>query len=69
MNMSTVEMKRYFSKWFNIISFAAARRLLQRSEVAILLLLSDGTDRYLDDYDIDELQKLHENGALFGIEK
>ena len=43
--------ERYFSEWFNIISYAYAKKLWENDEKIFLVLRSDGTDCYAECYD------------------
>lgn len=67
--MNKKEMEKYFSEWFNIIPFSDVRHLYVDGDRSILLLTSDGTDRYIDGYSLEELEREYKKGALFGLEK
>lgn len=63
------EMIKYFSQWFNIIPFLDVRQLYNDGDRSILLLLNDGTDRYIDGYTMEELEQEYSNGCIFGLDK
>ncbi len=67
--MSKQEMEKYFSQWFDIIPFDDVKQLYKDGDRSILLLTPDGIDRYIDGYTLEELEREHENGALFGLER
>lgn len=70
-------LKAYFSQWFTLISYWAAAQQYKDGNRNILILLPDGTDRYVDSYDSEEdvtaylaeLRNAYVNGAYFGLEK
>lgn len=72
-------MKRYFSRWFEVVGFETAklflwmnRNMTEREMFkprSIYVLLSDGTDYCADDYTEEELKQEYKNDCLFGLEK
>jgi len=67
--MNKREMEKYFSQWFNIIPFSDVKQLYEDGDRSILILMPNGTDRYIEGYTLEELEKEHESGALFGLER
>lgn len=60
-------MKSYFSNWFKIISYSQVVEYYKSK--SILLLLQDGTERFIDDdYTLEELREEANNGALFALD-
>ena len=58
--------KRYFSEWFDIISKSTAKMLYRRNPGALIVLRTDGTDCYADNY---SCWKDIPDDALFGVKK
>lgn len=62
-------LERYFSEWFDIISYDDAKNRWENGERNFLVLLNDGSDRYADNYETWEELTNTNPDAYFGIEK
>lgn len=62
-------LERYFSEWFDIISYDDAKNRWENGERNFLVLLNDGSDRYANCFATwEELEETYPD-AYFGIEK
>ena len=64
-----VGTKEYFSEWFDIIPKSDAKQLWEDGDISFLVLASDGTDRYADNFESWEEIEESFPDALFGLEK
>lgn len=64
-----MENKDAFSKWFDIISKPDAKMLWEDGNRSFLVLASDGSDRYADNFESWEEIEATYPDALFGLEK
>ena len=62
-------LERYFSEWFDIIPKHDAKMLWEDGDGSFLVLASDGSDRYADNFDSWEEIEVTYPDALFGLEK
>ena len=62
-------LKRYFSEWFDIIPKHDAKMLWEDGDRSFLVLASDGTDRYADNFESWEEIEATYPDALFGLER
>ena len=61
--------KEYFSEWFDIIPKSDAKMLWDDEDRSFLVLASDGTDRYADNFEAwEEIEQSYPD-ALFGLER
>ena len=61
--------ERYFSEWFDIIPFSDAKQLWEDGDRSFLVLASDGSDRYADNFETwEEIEESYPD-ALFGLER
>lgn len=61
--------ERYFSEWFDIIPKSDAKMLWEDGDRSFLVLASDGTDRYADNFETwEEIEQSYPD-ALFGLER
>ena len=64
-----VGTKEYFSEWFDIIPKHDAKMLWEDGDRSFLVLASDGSDRYADNFESwEEIETTYPN-ALFGLER
>ena len=64
-----VGTKEYFSEWFDIIPFSDAKMLWEDVDRSFLVLASDGSDRYADNFESwEEIEESYPD-ALFGLER
>lgn len=62
-------LERYFSEWFDIIPKHDAKMLWEDGDGSFLVLASDGTDRYADNFESwEEIESTYPD-ALFGLER
>lgn len=62
-------LERYFSEWFDIIPKHDAKILWEDGDRSFLVLASDGTDRYADNFESwEEIEETYPD-VLFGLEK
>ena len=62
-------LERYFSEWFDIIPKHDAKMLWQDEDRSFLVLASDGSDRYADNFESwEEIEESYPD-ALFGLER
>ena len=61
--------ERYFSEWFDIIPKHDAKMLWEDGDRSFLILASDGSDRYADNFESWEEIEHSYSDALFGLEK
>lgn len=62
-------LKAYFSEWFDIIPESDAKQLWEDGYKRFLVLASDGTDRYADNFGTwKEIENCFPD-ALFGLER
>ena len=61
-------LERYFSEWFDIIPKHDAKMLWEDGDRSFLVLASDGSDRYADNFDSWEEIEATCPDALFGLE-
>ena len=61
--------KEYFSEWFDIIPFSDAKQLWEDGDRSFLVLASDGSDRYADNFESWEEIEATYPDALFGLER
>ena len=62
-------LERYFSEWFDIIPKHDAKMLWEDGDRSFLVLASDGTDRYADNFESWEDIEHSYPDALFGLER
>ena len=62
-------LERYFSEWFDIIPKHDAKMLWEDGDRSFLVLASDGSDRYADNFESWEDIEVTYPGALFGLER
>ena len=61
-------LERYFSEWFDIIPKHDAKMLWEDGDRSFLVLASDGSDRYADNFESwEEIEESYPD-ALFGLE-
>ena len=62
-------LERYFSEWFDIIQKHDAKMLWKDGDRSFLVLASDGSDRYADNFESwEEIEESYPD-ALFGLER
>ena len=61
-------LERYFSEWFDIIPKHDAKMLWEDGGRSFLVLTSDGSDRYADNFESWEEIETTYPDALFGLE-
>lgn len=62
-------LERYFSEWFDIIPKHDAKILWKDGDRSFLVLASDGSDRYADNFETwEEIEQSYPD-ALFGLER
>ena len=61
--------KEYFSEWFDIIPKHDAKMLWEDGDRSFLVLVSDGSDRYADNFESWEEIKHSYPDCLFGLER
>ena len=62
-------LERYFSEWFDIIPKHDAKMLWEDGDRSFLVLASDGSDRYADNFESwEEIEETYPD-ALFGLER
>ena len=62
-------LERYFSEWFDIIPKHDAKMLWEDGDRSFLVLASDGSDRYADNFESwEEIEESYPD-ALFGLER
>ena len=62
-------LERYFSEWFDIIPKHDAKMLWKDGDRSFLVLASDGSDRYADNFESwEEIEESYPD-ALFGLER
>ena len=61
-------LERYFSEWFDIIPKHDAKMLWEDGDRSFLVLASDGSDRYADNFESWEEIEATYPDALFGLE-
>ena len=61
-------LERYFSEWFDVIPKHDAKMLWEDGDRSFLVLASDGSDRYADNFDSWEEIEATYPEALFGLE-
>ena len=62
-------LERYFSEWFDIIPKHDAKMLWKDGDRSFLVLASDGSDRYADNFESwEEIDESYPD-ALFGLER
>lgn len=62
-------LERYFSEWFDIIPKHDAKILWEDGDRSFLVLASDGTGRYADNFESwEEIEETYPD-VLFGLEK
>ena len=64
-----VGTEEYFSEWFIIIPKEDAKKLWKNKKKDFLVLSSDGTDRYADNFETWEEIEMSYPDALFGFER
>ena len=64
-----VGTKECFSEWFDIIPKHDAKMLWKDGDRSFLVLASDGTDRYADNFESWEDIEHSYPDALFGLER
>lgn len=64
-----VGTKEYFSEWFDLIPKSDAKMLWDDGDRSFLVLASDGSDRYADNFETWEDIKQSYPDALFGLER
>lgn len=62
-------LERYFSEWFDIIPKSDAKMLWDDGDRSFFVLVSDGTDRYADNFESWEEIEHSYPDALFGLER
>ena len=62
-------LERYFSEWFDIIPKSDAKMLWNDGDRSFLVLGSDGSDRYADNFETWEEIENDYPDALFGLER
>ena len=62
-------LERYFSEWFDIIPKHDAKMLWEDGDRSFLVLASDGSDRYADNFESWEEIEATYPDALFGLER
>ena len=62
-------LERYFSEWFDIIPKHDAKMLWKDGDRSFLVLASDGSDRYADNFESWEEIEATYPDALFGLER
>lgn len=61
--------ERYFSEWFDIIPKSDAKMLWEDGDRSFIVLASDGTDRYADNFESwEEIEETYPD-VLFGLER